>query len=70
MRGCATCTELEALLEKTADDHWNLVLRVSSEADPEQARNLKPEIRAAKVATDEALAEYKQHLETVHSRTV
>jgi hypothetical protein len=29
MRGCATCAELELLLEKTADDHWNLVLHGS-----------------------------------------
>lgn len=70
MRGCATCVELEALLEKTADHHWNLVLRGSSEADPDKAKNLKPEIRAAKIATDEALAQYKEHLETAHSRAV
>lgn len=70
MRGCATCAELELLLEKTADDHWNLVLRGSSEAEPEQAKALKQQVRAAKAATDEALALYKRHLETAHSPAV
>jgi hypothetical protein len=70
MRGCATCAELELLLEKTADDHWNLVLRASSEVDPEQAKAAKQQARAAKIATDEALARYKRHLETAHSQAV
>jgi hypothetical protein len=70
MRGCATCAELELLLEKTADDHWNLVLRGSSEIEPEQAKAVKQQIRAAKVATDEALAQYKRHLETAHSLAI
>jgi hypothetical protein len=68
MRGCATCVELEALLEKTADHHWDLVLRGSGEAEPEQAKTVKQQIRAAKIATDEALEQYKRHLETAHSR--
>ncbi len=68
MRGCATCAELEALLEKTADDHWNLVLRSSSEVEPEQAKAIKQQVRAAKLATDEALAQYKRHLEVAHSK--
>ena len=68
MRGCATCAELELLLEKSADDHWNLVLRGSSEAEPEQAKAVKQQVREAKIATDEALARYKRHLETAHSR--
>jgi len=70
MRGCATCAELELLLEKTADDHWNLVLRGSSVVEPEQAKAVKQQVRAAKVATDEALALYKRHLETAHSHAV
>jgi hypothetical protein len=68
MRGCATCAELELLLEKTADDHWNLVLRGSSEVEPEKAKVIKQQVRAAKVATDEALEQYKRHLEAAHSR--
>jgi hypothetical protein len=68
MRGCATCAELEKLLEKTADEHWDLVLRSSSESEPEQAKAVKQQVRAAKVATDEALARYKLHLETAHSQ--
>jgi hypothetical protein len=72
MRGCATCAELELLLEKTADDHWNLVLRASNgvEPEPERAKTLKQQVRAAKIATDEALAQYKRHLETAHSRAI
>jgi hypothetical protein len=69
MRGCATCAELELLLEKTADAHWDLVLRSSNETEPEQAKTAKQQVRAAKVATDEALAQYKSHLETAHSKT-
>ncbi len=68
MRGCATCGELERLLEKTADEHWDLVLRSSNEAEPEKAKAAKQQVRAAKVATDEALARYKQHIETAHSQ--
>jgi len=70
MRGCATCAELELLLEKTADNHWNLVLSASGVVEPGQARTLKQEVRAAKIATDEALEQYKRHLETAHSRAV
>jgi hypothetical protein len=68
MRGCATCAEFEQLLEKTADDHWNLVLRRSGGVEPEQAATLKQQVRAAKAAMDEALERYKRHLETAHSR--
>jgi hypothetical protein len=68
MRGCATCAELELLLEKTADDHWNLVLRGSGGAEPEQAKTAKQQVRAAKLAMDAALEQYKCHLETAHSR--
>ena len=68
MRGCATCAEFEQLLEKTADDHWNVVLRRSSGVEPEQAATVNQQIRAAKAAMDEALAQYKRHLETAHSR--
>jgi hypothetical protein len=67
MRGCATCSELELLMEKTADAHWDLVLRSSNETEPEQAKAMKQQVRAAKLATDEALARYKQHRETAHS---
>ncbi len=67
MRGCATCAELELLMEKTADAHWDLVLRSKNETEPEKAKNLKPEVWAAKQATDEALAKYKLHRETAHS---
>ena len=70
MRGCATCAELELLMEKTADDHWNLVLRGSSEVEPEQAKAAKQQARAAKIATEEALARYKSHLDTAHSQAV
>lgn len=68
MRGCATCAELERLLEKTADDHWSLVLSASSNVEPEQAKAAKQQVRAAKLATDEALAQYKRHLETAHAQ--
>jgi hypothetical protein len=68
MRGCATCVEFEQLLEKTADDHWNIVLRRSSGLEPERAATVNQQIRAAKVAMDEALVRYKHHLETAHSR--
>ena len=67
MRGCATCAEFEQLLEKTADDHWNVVLRRSG-VEPEQAAAVKQQLRAAKAAMDEALERYKRHLETAHSR--
>jgi len=70
MRGCVTCAELEQLLEKTADDHWNLVLRGSGGVEPEQAATVKQQVRAAKIATDAALERYKRHLETAHSRAV
>jgi hypothetical protein len=70
MRGCATCAELELLMEKTADAHWDLVLRSSNEADPEQAKAVKQQVRAAKLATDDALAQYKKHLETAHAQAV
>jgi hypothetical protein len=70
MRGCVACAELEQLLEKTADDHWNLVLRGSGGAEPEQAATVKQQVRAAKIAMDSALERYKRHLETVHSRAV
>jgi hypothetical protein len=69
MRGCATCAELEKLLETTADDHWDLVLRTSNESDPEKVKALKPQVWAAKVTTDETLARYKEHLATAHSQT-
>ena len=68
MRGCATCAEFERLLEKTADDHWNLVLRRSGAVEPEQAATVKQQVRTAKAAMDEALERYKRHLETAHSR--
>ena len=70
MRGCATCAELELLLEKTADDHWNLVLRGSGGVETEQAATVKQQVRAAKTAMNEALERYKRHLETAHSRAV
>jgi hypothetical protein len=70
MRGCATCAELELLMEKTADAHWDLVLRSSNEADPEQAKAVKQQVRAAKLATDDALAQYKKHRETAHAQAV
>jgi hypothetical protein len=70
MRGCVTCAELELLLEKTADNHWSLVLRGSGGAEPEQAKAEKQQLRAAKIAMDEALEQYKRHLETAHSRAV
>jgi hypothetical protein len=57
-------------MEKTADDHWNLVLRGSSEVEPEQAKAAKQQARAAKNATEEALARYKRHLDTAHSQAV
>ena len=68
MRGCATCAEIEQLLEKTADDHWNVVLRRSGGVEPDQAATVKQLLRATKVAMDEALERYKRHLETAHSR--
>ncbi len=68
MRGCATCAELEQLLEKTADEHWGLVLRRSSGAEPEQGVTVNQQIRDAKAAMDAALERYKLHLETEHSR--
>ena len=70
MRGCATCAEFEQLLEKTADDHWNLVLRRSGGVEPEQAAAVKQQVRAAKTAANEALERYKRHLETAHSQGV
>jgi hypothetical protein len=68
MRGCATCAEFEQLLEKTADDHWNVVLRRSGGLEPEQAATVNQQLRTAKAAMDEALAQYKRHIETAHSR--
>lgn len=68
MRGCATCAEFEQLLEKTADDHWTVVLRRSSGVEPDKAATVNQQIRAAKIAMDEALAQYKRHLATAHSR--
>ena len=69
MRGCATCAEFEQLLERTADNHWDVVLRRSGGVEPEPAAKVNQRIRAAKAAMDEALAQYKRHLETAHSRT-
>ncbi len=68
MRGCATCAELELLMEKTADAHWDLVLKGTEGLDAEQAKTAKQQIRAAKLATDEALAKYKLHRETAHAQ--
>ena len=68
MRGCATCAEFEQLLEKTADDHWSVVLRRSGGGEPEQAATINQQVRAAKAAMDEALEQYKRHLEAAHSR--
>ena len=68
MRGCATCAEIEQLLEKTADDHWNVVLRRSGGMEPGQAAMVKQQLLATKAAMDEALERYKRHLETAHSR--
>ena len=68
MRGCATCAEFEQLLEKTADDHWSVVLRPSGGLEPEQAATVKQQLRATKTAMDEALAQYKLHLEAAHSK--
>lgn len=68
MRGCATCAEFEQLLEKTADDHWSVVLRRSGGVEPEQAATVNQQVRSAKAAMEEALEQYKRHLETVHSR--
>ena len=68
MRGCATCAEFEQLLEKTADDHWNVVLRRSGGVEPGQAAMVKQQLLATKAAMDDALERYKRHLETVHSR--
>jgi hypothetical protein len=67
MRGCATCAEIEQLLEKTADDHWNVVLGRSGEVGSEAAA-VKQQLRATKAAMDEALERYKRHLETAHAR--
>jgi len=68
VRGCATCAEFEQLLEKTADDHWSVVLRRSGGVEPEQAATVNQQVRSAKAAMEEALEQYKRHLETVHSR--
>jgi hypothetical protein len=68
MRGCSTCAKFEQLLEKTADDHWSVVLRRSGELEPEQAAMVKQQLRATKAAMDEALEQYKHHLEAAHSR--
>lgn len=69
MRGCATCAEFEQLLERTADDHWNVVLRRSGTPEPEQGATGMQQLRATRAAMDQALAQYKQHLETAHART-
>jgi hypothetical protein len=63
MRGCAICAEFEQLLEKTADDHWNLVLRRSGGVESEHVARL----RVTKAAMDEALERYKRHREAAHS---
>ena len=68
MRGCATCAEFEQLLEKTADDHWNVVLRRSGGGEPGQAAMVKQQLLTTKAAMDDALERYKRHLETAHSR--
>jgi hypothetical protein len=68
MRGCATCAEFEQLLERTADDHWNVVLRRSGGVEPGQAAMVKQQLLATKATMDEALERYKRHLETAHSR--
>ena len=68
MRGCATCAEFEQLLEKTADDHWSVVLRRSGGVEPGQAAMVKQQLLATKAAMDDALERYKRHLETAHSR--
>ena len=68
MRGCATCAEFEQLLEKTADDHWNVVLRRSGGVEPGQAAMVKQQLLATKAAMDDALERYKRHLEAAHSR--
>jgi len=68
MRGCATCAEIEQLLEKTADDHWSVVLRRSAGVEPEQAAMVKQLLLTTKAAMDEALERYKRHREAAHSK--
>jgi hypothetical protein len=59
---------MEQLLEKTADEHWDVVLRRSGGVEPEQAATVNQLLRAKKVAMDQALVRYKRHLETAHSK--
>lgn len=68
MRGCATCAEIEQLLEKTADDHWNARLRRSGEVESGQVAMVEQLLRTTKAAMDEALERYKRHRETAHSK--
>lgn len=67
MRGCATCAEIEQLLEKTADDHWDAVLRRSNGVESGQAATAQQRLRTTKAAMDEAMERYKRHRETAHS---
>lgn len=67
MRGCVICTEIEQLLEKTADDHWAAVLRRSAAVESEQAATVRKLVLTTKAAMDEAMERYKRHRETAHS---
>jgi hypothetical protein len=66
MRVCATCAEMEQLLERAAADHWN-VLHRCGEVESEQAATVEQLLLTTKAALDEAREQYKSHLETVHS---
>ena len=66
MHGCAQCAELEALLEKTAVEYWNVIHKYrgapESEKDPSAVTQL---MSAAKAAMDNAQQLYNEHLAAI-----
>jgi hypothetical protein len=71
MRGCATCVELEQLLEQTALEYWNVIHKhranKASEREPAEVTIL---LARAKDAMDEVQKTYNEHLSLVHSPRV
>lgn len=68
MRGCATCMELEQLLEQTAQEYWNVIHQHRANQSSQRAPSDIAELLArAKDAMDEAQKTYHEHLGLAHS---
>ena len=67
MRGCATCAELEQVLEQTALEYWNVIHKhranKASEREPAEVTIL---LARAKAAMDDVQKTYNEHLTVAH----